>query len=73
LRSNEIIEKCECSLPPLEYETVAFWIDLPLSVKKALEEEGLCPMECIHGANHVLESLCPFFAQCDVGPSPPLT
>jgi ATP-dependent helicase YprA (DUF1998 family) len=67
LRSNDIMETCECSLPPLEYETLAFWIDLPLEIKKSLEEESLNPLEAIHGANHVLESLCTLFAQCDAG------
>eukprot|EP00597_Dinobryon_sp_UTEXLB2267_P014233 CAMPEP_0170110342 /NCGR_PEP_ID=MMETSP0020_2-20130122/7790_1 /TAXON_ID=98059 /ORGANISM="Dinobryon sp., Strain UTEXLB2267" /LENGTH=1196 /DNA_ID=CAMNT_0010335597 /DNA_START=57 /DNA_END=3647 /DNA_ORIENTATION=+ len=67
LGSNKIMESCESTLPPLEYETLAFWIDLPLEIKKSLEEEGLNPLEAIHGANHVLESLCPLFAQCDAG------
>ena len=68
LGTNEVMEQCECTLPPLEYETIACWIDLPLSIKKTLEEEGFCPLECMHGVNHILVALCPVYAQCDPGP-----
>ena len=60
-----IVYQGDCSLPPLEYETCAFWIDLPLHVKRALEAEGLCPFSSMHAANHALLAVAPLYAQCD--------
>lgn len=52
-------------MPPLEYETCAFWVDLPVQVKRTLEAERLCPISSIHAANHALLAVSPLFAQCD--------
>lgn len=49
----------------MEYETCAFWVDLPLHVKRCLEREGLCPFSSMHAANHALLAVAPLFAQCD--------
>jgi ATP-dependent helicase YprA (DUF1998 family) len=37
LRTGERIEVGESSLPPMEFQTRAFWIDLPLQCKRAIE------------------------------------
>lgn len=65
LSTGEPFEHGECRIPPLEYETTAFWIDLPSTLKQTLEEEGHHPSACVHGANHLLVSLCPLHCNCD--------
>ena len=64
--TDEVFEKCECSLPPMEYETCAFWIDLPVAIKRKLELDGFGVSACMHTANHVLVSISNIYAQCDV-------
>jgi ATP-dependent helicase YprA (DUF1998 family) len=55
LKNGEVFEIGECSLPPLEYETTAVWVDLPVRWKHWLEhEEKVCPIASMHAANHVL-------------------
>lgn len=65
LGSGEIFEEGVCSLPPLEYETTALWVDLPASLRRELSDAGLCPLEAVHACNHILASVCPLFSQCD--------
>lgn len=36
LRTNEVFETGSCSLPPLEYETQALWIDVPQRICQLL-------------------------------------
>lgn len=59
-------EQGDCSLPPLEFETSAFWIDLPLRIKVQLEAAGLNAIACIHAANHAILAMTPLYAQCDI-------
>jgi hypothetical protein len=37
LGTGEVFEEGECSLPNLEFETTAMWMDLPLSVKQNMD------------------------------------
>lgn len=39
--TGRTLEKGECSLPPLQYATRAFWLDVGLTAKNRVEEEGL--------------------------------
>ena len=64
--NGDLLETGECSLPPLNFETRAMWIDLPLSVKKHLEKFGLNVFEAIHSINHLFKSISPLFCDCDV-------
>ncbi len=63
--TGEIFEECMCSLPPIEYETSAFWIDLPMSSKRELERKNICAHEAIHAVNHLLVGLSSMIGQFD--------
>jgi ATP-dependent helicase YprA (DUF1998 family) len=65
LKNGIIFEIGECSLPPLEYETTAVWIDLPVSLKYALEAKQLCPIASMHAVNHVLLTIGSLRGCCD--------
>ena len=63
LGTGEVFEEGECSLPNLEFETTAVWIDLPLAAKKAMDASGFDVMASIHAVNHLLVSVSPLFAE----------
>jgi hypothetical protein len=63
LGTGEVFEEGECSLPPLEFETTALWIDLPLVAKKEMDAAGHDVTASIHAVNHVLVSISPLFAE----------
>ena len=58
-----MFEEGECSLPNLEFETTAVWIDLPLIAKQKMDAEGYDVLASIHAVNHVLTSISPLFAE----------
>ncbi len=54
-RSGESFEHGECSLPPLEYSTRAFWIDISPAVRQAVEViEGSSMLGGVHAAAHAI-------------------
>eukprot|EP01031_Cornospumella_fuschlensis_P025938 gene25938-31324_t len=67
LYSHFAFEKGECQLPPMEYETQAFWLCLPALVKSKLEEMGHNVTIAVHSANHAVVSLLPSVLACDPG------
>jgi ATP-dependent helicase YprA (DUF1998 family) len=50
----------------LEYDPAACGIDLPLQIKRQLEQRGFCTTACIHAANHAILAMSPLYAQCDI-------
>lgn len=38
--TGRTLERGECSLPPLQYATRAFWLDVGVTAKRTVEEEG---------------------------------
>lgn len=54
-----------CSLPQLSYDTQAFWFDLPLHIKRSIDENGMNTAGAIHGVNHILLVLAQVYCQCD--------
>lgn len=39
--TGRTLERGECTLPPLQYATRAFWLDVGVTAKSRVEEEGL--------------------------------
>jgi DEAD/DEAH box helicase domain-containing protein len=67
IRTRELLDEGEFNLPPLEMETQAVWIDLPLSVKKAMEGAGHNLSASLHAANHAFCSVAAIESLCDAG------
>lgn len=65
LYSNQVFEQGECVLPPLEYETHAFWIDIPLTVKQSILQEQVPVEDAIHAVNHCIVNSMTMFLSCD--------
>ena len=42
--TGRTLERGECSLPPLQYATRAFWLDVGVTAKQRVQEEG-CDFE----------------------------
>lgn len=66
LYSNVLFERGECKLPPLEYETHLFWIDIPVSAKREVEQgHGISIGEAVHTVNHCIVNRMSMFIACD--------
>ncbi len=53
-RSGKAFEHGECSLPPLEYSTRAFWIDISPTVRQAVEIAEGSILGGVHAAAHAI-------------------
>lgn len=62
---QELIGSVDLDLPPLHFETVGIWIEIPDSVKDAIQKAGLHFMGGIHAMEHAAISMFPLFALCD--------
>ena len=65
LSTGRLLELGSCSLPPLEYDTTAFWIDLPANVLALLKTASHGAAASIHAANHALVGTAQLVALCD--------
>lgn len=52
-------------LPPVLFETVGLWLELPGELREAVEDKQLNFMGGIHAVEHAAISLFPLFAICD--------
>ncbi len=62
---QDLIGMVELDLPPLHFETVGIWIEIPDKVKKIITNAGLHFMGGIHALEHAAISMFPLFALCD--------
>ncbi|MDX1658261.1 MAG: DEAD/DEAH box helicase [Nitriliruptorales bacterium] len=63
--SNEVLERIDLDLPPVELRTVAVWYAIP---ETTLEEVGVRPAQlpgALHAAEHAAIGLLPLIALCD--------
>ncbi|CAM9165634.1 unnamed protein product [Ectocarpus sp. 6 AP-2014] len=63
--TGRVLERGECSLPPLQYATRAFWLDVGETARRRVEEEGLDLEGGIHAVGHALLAVVPLFLLCD--------
>ncbi len=62
---QDLIGVVDLDLPPLHFETVGIWIEIPDLVKRIITEAGLHFMGGIHALEHAAISMFPLFALCD--------
>jgi len=62
---QELIGVVDLELPPIPFETVGIWIEIPDDVKKAVKKAGLNFMGGIHALEHAAIAMFPLFALCD--------
>jgi DEAD/DEAH box helicase domain-containing protein len=67
LYDGEPIATHPLDVPPLIYETVGFWIELPPGLPRAVAERELHFMGGIHAAEHAMIALFPLLAISDPG------
>ncbi|CAN0251393.1 unnamed protein product, partial [Ectocarpus fasciculatus] len=63
--TGRTLERGECSLPPLQYATRAFWLDVGTTARRRVEEEGLDLEGGVHAVGHALLAVVPLFLLCD--------
>jgi DEAD/DEAH box helicase domain-containing protein len=62
---QDLLGVVELDLPPIHFETIGIWIEIPDNVKHAVETANLNFMGGIHAAEHAAISMFPLFALCD--------
>lgn len=62
---QDLIGVVELQLPPLDFETVGLWLEIPEKVHQDLKDRGLHFMGGIHALEHAAISVFPLFALCD--------
>ncbi len=67
LFDGETISTHPLEIPPLTFETVGFWIELPAALPAAYTERGLHFMGGIHATEHATIALFPLAAIADRG------
>ncbi|MDE2320502.1 MAG: DEAD/DEAH box helicase [candidate division NC10 bacterium] len=55
----------QLNLPPMTFETVGLWFEVPDGLKAGVEEAGLHFMGSIHAVEHAMIGLFPLYALCD--------
>jgi DEAD/DEAH box helicase domain-containing protein len=62
---QDLIGVVDLELPPLHFETIGIWIEIPDEVKEAIQKMNLHFMGGIHAMEHAAISMFPLFALCD--------
>lgn len=67
--TDEIIEIIDALLPPIDFETNSFWIDIPHAVAALLDDavSHRGRIQAIHSACHALQYASALTLQCDFG------
>ena len=65
LPGQELLGVVPLELPPLVFETVGMWLEIPDPVKQAVYQAGLHFMGGIHALEHTLIAMFPLFALAD--------
>jgi DEAD/DEAH box helicase domain-containing protein len=65
VRRNSVIGNASLDLPPLRFRTKALWFSVPDRMVRKIEEMGGKVDGGLHGAEHVLIGVMPFFVMCD--------
>ncbi|MFH0846993.1 MAG: DEAD/DEAH box helicase, partial [Chloroflexota bacterium] len=63
--TEEVIGEEPLDLPPINFETLAFWFELPSDSVSVLTEKGLDFAGGLHAAEHAAIAILPLFALCD--------
>ena len=64
-KGQDLIGVVTLDLPPVHFETVGIWIEIPDKIKNAIQEKQLNFMGGIHAVEHAAISMFPLFALCD--------
>lgn len=62
---QDLIGCVDLELPPLHFETVGIWIEIPEAIEGKMKDAGLHFMGGIHALEHAAISMFPLFALCD--------
>jgi DEAD/DEAH box helicase domain-containing protein len=65
VRRNTVIGNAPLDLPPLRFRTKALWFSVPDRILDTIEGAGGKVDGGLHGAEHVLIGVMPFFVMCD--------
>ncbi|MCD9645977.1 hypothetical protein HAX54_035467 [Datura stramonium] len=64
-KSNQVFDTVELSLPNFTYETQAVWIQVPQTIKTAVESLNYSFRGGLHAAGHALLNVVPMYIVCN--------
>lgn len=62
---QELLGTIELNLPPVHFETIGIWLEIPDEVRDTVKTSALQFMGGIHALEHAAISMFPLFALCD--------
>ena len=68
--SNQVISEEKLTLPNINFDTMAVWVDVSVEILERIESFGFNKFGGLHGLEHLIMSLIPMFAMChrdDIG------
>lgn len=65
MKYDRILGMVDLNLPPLSFETVALWLIVPGSIREKVKSKGLDFDGGLHGLEHALIGILPFYVMCD--------
>ncbi|HKY32189.1 MAG TPA: DEAD/DEAH box helicase [Candidatus Polarisedimenticolia bacterium] len=67
IADQQVLSRHPLELPPVIYETVGLWYEIPAALKEIAARDGLHFMGSLHGSEHAAISLFPLLMLCDRG------
>lgn len=64
-RSGRIVANVPLDLPEQQLETVGLWLEIPDSVQKEMEQNGMDLLGSIHALEHAVIGMLPLLVLCD--------
>ncbi len=64
-QGQDLIGVVTLDLPPVHFETIGIWLEIPDEIKNAIQKKELNFMGGIHAVEHAAISMFPLFALCD--------
>ena len=64
-QGQDLIGVVTLDLPPVHFETIGIWLEIPDEIKNAIQKQELNFMGGIHAVEHAAISMFPLFALCD--------
>ena len=65
MKYDKVIGMEGLSLPPLNFDTMALWFTIPEKVRGRVKKEGLSFEGGLHGAEHAIIGMMPFYVMCE--------
>ena len=67
MKYDKVLAMENLNLPPLDFKTIALWLTVPEKLRAEIKNKGLDFAGGLHGLEHTLIGIMPFYVMCDRG------